>query len=113
MILNSMQRGTQHRTSPCKIGILLKSNNENQTEWINAVKTYARSKRGLPLLLKQWNKARSIQASDLNNPSVESIVTTSAKSEPEDSSEVEDGKEHGSEQADTKKRKLSVTETST
>ena len=113
MILNSMQRGTQHRTSPCKIGILLKSNNENQTEWINAVKTYARSKRGLPLLLKQWNRARSIEAWDLNNPSVESIVTTSAKSEPEDSSEVEDGKEHESEQADTKKRKLSVTETTT
>ena len=87
----------EHKTCPYKIGILLKSNNENQTEWINVVKTYARSKRGLPLLLKQWNKARSIQASDLNNPSVESIVTTSTKKEVEDSSEVEDVKHQESE----------------
>ena len=99
-MLGTGNRAAQHKTSACKIAVLLEANNSNQAEWVSAVKSYAMTKRGLPLLMKIWNTSRAINMGDLmNSMPIDLTGSTKAKDEngegpPKQFARERQGREH-------------------
>ena len=101
---SNMSMTTRYKTTACKIAVILRANNDNQADWFSAVKSYAREKGGLSLLMNKWNQSRSFNAEDLNRPTgLDATYKSNTEKMKEEQLKGEDGKKptNGKEAATT------------